>query len=108
MIFNGHTAQSIDEVDEETFAEISVMYADGVLGGKGVFDSVAPLTAGIFNYLRSSNSSPYAAADIFPWVTEYDKNPDEDITSVEKINESLLAFMSSSPGFAVVQEQVNA
>lgn len=108
MIFNGHTAQTIDELDEETFADISVMFADGVLGGKGTFDAIAPLTAGIFNYLRSANSAPHAAKDIFPWVSDYDKNPDEDLVDSAKINESLLAFMSQAPGFVSAQETLNA
>ena len=107
MVFNGHTTQSINEIDEETFADISVMFSDGILGGKGIFDAIAPLTAGIFNYLRAANTTPHTSADIFPWVTEYDKNPDMDITNVAKINESLLSFMSHAPGFTSIQEKLN-
>ena len=42
MIFNGHTPEMVDDLDEETFAELQVMYADGLLGNKGLFDAFKP------------------------------------------------------------------
>ena len=47
MVFNGHTRQYIDTIDEELFTEIQVMYADGLLGNKGIFDALTPVTTGI-------------------------------------------------------------
>ncbi len=99
MIFNGHTADTVDDIDEETFGNICVMYGDGLLGGKGIFDAIAPLTAAIFNYLREKGAPSHKSADIFPWIAEYDKNPDLDIPEEAKINNALLTFMSGAPGF---------
>jgi hypothetical protein len=107
MIFNGHTPESVEEIDEETIAEITVMYADGLLGGKGVFDALAPITAGIFNYLRSKDSPSYKPDQIFPWIVEYDKNPDLEPDEKDKVNNALLTFMAQAPGFAMEKFNVN-
>jgi hypothetical protein len=99
MVFNGHTEQYIESLDEELFTEIQVMYADGLLGNKGIFDALTPITTAVYNYFRSAQSPTIHAADIFPWVQEYSINPDTEPTQEEKVNNSLLAFMSQAQGF---------
>lgn len=99
MVFNGHSVASVEALDEDTFAEICVMYSDGLLGGKSAFDSVAPLTAGVFNYLRPAGTAAVKAEDIFPWVTEYERDPDLELPDADKINNNLLAFLTQAPGF---------
>ena len=94
MIFNGHTEQYIDTIDEELFTEIQVMYADGLLGNRGIFDALTPITTLIFNYLRG-NSAPIRSDKIFPWVNEYSVDTDHEITA----SDSLLGFMSQAPNF---------
>ena len=101
LIFNGHTIESIDEIDEETFTDICVMYGDGVLGGKAVYDAIAPLTTAVFNYIRPPNAPAYKAEAIFPWVNEYDRNPEFEPTSQDKANNALLLFMTSAPDFNI-------
>lgn len=98
MIFNGHTLESLDQIDEETFSEICVMYSDGVLGGKGVFDALTPLTTAVFNYMRPQHGPEYKSTQIFPWVIEYEQNPDLD---EDKAQSGLMAFMTSAPGFSM-------
>ena len=34
MVFNGHTLESVNAIDDITFAEIQTMYADGVIGNQ--------------------------------------------------------------------------
>jgi hypothetical protein len=99
MIFNGHTEQYIDTIDEELFAEIQVMYADGLLGNKGIFDAITPLTTAVFNYFRANNASPYNPADIFPWVVEYSVNPDHQPKQPEVASNGLLGFISQAKNF---------
>ena len=99
MIFNGHTEQYIEGLDEELFTEIQVMYADGLLGNKGVFDALTPLTAAVFNYFRADNSPVVKTTDIFPWVADYSIDPDTEPTKDDKVNNSLLTFMSQAHGF---------
>ena len=96
MIYNGHTATSIDAIDEETFAEICVMYADGLLGVRSTYEALTPLTTAVFNYMRKDGAPPYKATQIFPWVIEYDQNPD---LEADKVQDGLFAFMSQAPGF---------
>jgi hypothetical protein len=99
MIFNGHTAESVNEIDEETFTELCVMYGDGVIGGHGQFDSIAPLTTQIFNYIRDPKTPPIRQDKIFPWIVDYQRNPVDDVTVREAANNALLAYMTSQPGF---------
>jgi hypothetical protein len=101
MIFNGHKPSDIDEIDAETFAEICVMYGDGVLGGKNVWESITPLTTAIFNYLRDPSTPSFKSEQLFPWVREYEKNPDLDTDFDNFANEQLLVFMSQAPGFSM-------
>ena len=99
MVFNGHTEQYIESLDEELFTEIQVMYADGLLGNKGIFDALTPITTAVYNYFRSAQSPTIQAADIFPWVQEYSINPDTVPTQEEQTNNALLMFMSQAQGF---------
>jgi hypothetical protein len=99
MIFNGHTAESIDALDEETFAELQVMYADGLLGNKGIFEAIKPLTIAVFNYMRSPNAPAYKIEQLFPWVDEYEKNPDNEPDSQQAVSSALLGFVAQAKGF---------
>lgn len=99
MIFNGHTAESIDALDEETFAELQVMYADGLLGNKGIFEAIKPLTIAVFNYMRSPNAPAYKVDQLFPWVDEYAKNPDNEPDSQQAVSSALLGFVTQAKGF---------
>lgn len=98
MVFNGHTIESVDAIDEDTFTEICVMYADKVLGSRAVFDAITPLTTAIYNYIRSPNTSAFRSDQIFPWVVEYDNNPDYE-NSQDEVNDKLLLFMTQAPNF---------
>lgn len=101
MIFNGHTAQSVDEIDEETFTEISVMWADGILGNKAMFEALTPVTTAVFNFMRNPSTAAFSTDKIFPWVREYNLNPDLEPTAQEKTSQALLAYMSAAPGFSM-------
>lgn len=99
MVFNGHTEQYIDSIDEELFGDIQVMYAEGMLGNKAIFDALAPITAAIFNYFRSEGQTPHKTESIFPWINEYLKNPDFEPTPEEQVSNNLLGYMAQAKGF---------
>lgn len=101
MIFNGHTAESIDSIDEETFAEITVMWGDGLLGSRSTFDALTPITTAMFNFMRQPSTAAYSPDKIFPWIREYQLNPDLEPTAQEKTSQALLAYMSAAPGFSM-------
>lgn len=94
MIFNGHTQDTIDALDEATMNDIMVMYADGMLGNKSLIVTLGTLTAGVFNYLRGNNSQPYTLKSILGQTYNYIYQEAELSAS-----ESLLAFMSQSQDF---------
>jgi hypothetical protein len=94
MIFNGHTIQEIDALDEATMNEIVVMYADGLLGNKNLIATLGKLVTGVFNYIRPNNSTSYTLKDIIGSAYGYIY---EDMES--DVSDSLLLFMSQAPGF---------
>lgn len=96
MIFNGHTIQDIDALDEATMNEIMVMYADGALGNKSAIVGLGTLTAGVFNYLRANNSQPYTLKSVLGNIYQYYYDEPE-----QSASESLLTFMSQAKGFDI-------
>lgn len=77
------------------------MYADGMLGNRAMFDTLAPLTTGVFNYMRPEGAPAYKQKQMFPWINEYWENPDHEPSVKEKINDSLLTFMTQAQGFSM-------
>lgn len=99
MVFNGHTEQYIQSIDEELFTEIQVMYADGLLGNRGIFDALAPVTTAVFNYMRNPNTPAIKHTEIFPWVHEYSVNPDNDVDPDTVVSNALIGWASQAKGF---------
>jgi hypothetical protein len=96
MVFNGHTQDNIDALDEQVFNEIVVMYADGLIGNKSLITTLGTLTAGVFNYMRSSSSLPYDLKGVIGSAYGYIYDDKEASSS-----DSLLTFMSQAPGFTI-------
>lgn len=99
MIFNGHTLDTIEELDDVTLANIQTMYADGMIGNYGILTQIATLTNGVFNYMRPANSPPYKLANILGSAYDYIYPPLTEEQQKAAVNDSLLAFMSQANGF---------
>jgi hypothetical protein len=99
MIFNGHTHETIAELDDVTMANIQTMYADGLIGNGGLLTQLATLTNGVFNYMRTANSPPYKLANIMGSAYDYIYPPLPESTKQAAVNDSLLMFMTQSQGF---------
>ena len=99
MIFNGHTLETIEELDDVTLANIQTMYADGLLGNYGILTQIASLTNGVFNYMRPASSPPYKLANILGSAYDYIYPPLTQEQQKAAVNDSLLAFMSQANGF---------
>jgi len=97
MVFNGHTEQYINELDEELFTEIQVMYADGMLGNKGIYDALTPVTTAVYNYFRAEHAGVVKAEDVFPWIHEYSIDPEND--EPDEMGSGLATFLSAAKGF---------
>jgi len=96
MVFNGHTQDNIDALDEQIFNEIVVMYADGLIGNKNLITTLGTLTAGVFNYMRPSNSSLYNLKGVIGSAYGYIYE-DKEVSP----SDSLLLFMSQAPNFKI-------
>jgi hypothetical protein len=99
MIFNGHTLDTIEELDDVTLANIQTMYADGMIGNYGILTQIATLTNGVFNYMRPASSPPYKLANILGSAYDYIYPPLTEEQQKAAVNDSLLAFMSQANGF---------
>ena len=99
MIFNGHTLETLEELDDVTLVNIQTMYADGLLGNYGILTQIASLTNGVFNYMRTANSPPYKLANILGSAYDYIYPPLTAEQQKAAVNDSLLAFMSQANGF---------
>jgi len=98
LIFNGHTHETIADLDDVTMANLQTMYADGLLGNRGILEVLSSLTNGVFNYMRPSNSPAYKLANIMGRAYDYVYPPLP--VSEDAVSESLLVFMSQAPGFS--------
>ena len=72
------------------------MYADGMLGNRGVLNTIGALTNAVFNYMRAPNTSPYSLKSILNQSYDY-------IYGEEKTDpsESLKLFMTQAQGFSM-------
>lgn len=100
MIFNGHTHETIAELDDITMAQLQTMYADGLIGNQAVINTLGVLTNGVFNYMRAQNSPVYKLANILGNAYDYLYPPMTAEEQKRQANEQLLAFMSQAPGFS--------
>ena len=84
-------------LDEETFTDISIMYADGMIGNRGILEVLGTLTAGQFNKMLPKGASPYTLEKIIPRAHDYLYPPLDEKTKKERVSQSLLAFAMMSP-----------
>ena len=107
MIFNGHTHETIAELDDVMMAQLQTMYADGLIGNRAIIELLGTLTNGVFNYMRASNAPSYKLANILGNAYDYLFPPVPEEQKKEHANNQLLAFMSQAPGFSADKFGVN-
>lgn len=100
MIFNGHTHETIAEMDDVMMAQLQTMYADGLLGNRAIIELLGTLTNGVFNYMRADKSPPYKLVNILGSAYDYLYPPLTEEQKKQQANEQLLVFMSQAPGFS--------
>lgn len=94
MLANGANP---DELDEDTFREACVMYADGQIGNQGLLELIGSLTTAVYNYLREPNKPAYKLQDVMgKRVYEYLYPPQD---KKEAVNEALSMFVTRAKGF---------
>ena len=99
MVFNGHTPESLAELDDITMAQIQTMYADGTLGLQKTNYLLSMLIAGVFNYIRPKGKTPYEVKQPMGAAYEYMFPPASEADQKAQVNSTLLAFMMQAPGF---------
>ena len=85
-----------DNTDEETFRQICVMFSDGIIGNNLVIETLGNLTAGVYNYMKSSNSQAYTLRNIIGRSYEYLYPPQN---NTESVNDALLTYVTQAKGF---------
>jgi len=94
------TAHGTDpnEVNEETFNDICLMFSDGLIGNYRIIETLGNLTAGVYNYMRSATAPPYKLQDIIPTVYDYLYPPLSEEEKKDAVNKQLIAFALMHPG----------
>jgi len=86
-----------DELDEDVFRQIVVMYADGQIGNHGIVETIGSLTTGVYNYIREPNKPAYKLQEVIgKRFYEYLYPPQD---SKEAVNEALSMFVTRAKGF---------
>jgi len=88
-------------VDEATFTDICVMYADGLIGNQGVLEVLGALTAGQFNKMLSKGTPAYKLEDIIGKAYDYIYPPLDPETKKSLVSDKLIAFAMMSPNAPV-------
>jgi len=100
MIFNGHTPESIANLDQITMLQIQTLYADGTIGNHGLLAQLAVLTTGVFNYIRPPHAAPYKLSSTLGAAHDYLYPPATKEQLAAQANDSLLSLMVQAPGFS--------
>ena len=100
MIFNGHTHETIADLDDVTMANIQTMYADGMIGNHQSLYLLSTLIAGVFNYMRPATAPAYSVGKILGPSYEYIFPPVPEEYKKEQASQQLLLFMTQAPGFS--------
>jgi len=73
------------------------MYADGLIGNRGILEVLGTLTAGQFNSMLPKGKPSYKLQDIIPRVYGYIYPPLTEQDKKAQVNEQLLTFMLMNP-----------
>ena len=86
-----------DLVDEETFTDVCIMYVDGLIGNRGLLETLGSLKGAIYNYMRAENQRAYTLQDMIPRVHEYLYPPLPEDVKANEVSNSLMQFMQMAP-----------
>ena len=73
------------------------MYADGLIGNRGIIEVLGLLTAGQFNKMLPQGKPPYTLNHIIPRAYDYLHPPLAEEDKRKQISDSLMAFAMLSP-----------
>ena len=73
------------------------MYADGLIGNRSILEVLGNLTAGVYNYMRTSGQAPYKLQDIIKKSYSYIYPQD----NIQNPNDALLLFLTQAPNFDI-------
>lgn len=86
-----------DVVDQETFVDICIMWADGLIGNRGLLETLGCLTGAVYNYMRAENQPAVKLNDIIPRSFDYLFPPLTEEEKKRHVNEALLSYLKASP-----------
>lgn len=83
-------------VDEETFRDICILLADGVIGNRQMIETLGSLTGAVYNYMRTPTRQAYTLRDTIGRSYDYLYPQDTTLTA----SDALLLFMTQAQGFS--------
>lgn len=86
-----------NQVDEETFNDICIMYADGMIGNFALIQILGSHVAGHFNMVLPKGKQAYKLKDIIPVQYDYLYPPQTEQDKSKSLNDALLNFLKSRP-----------
>jgi hypothetical protein len=87
----------LNNIDEDVFRQICVMYADGQIGNRSIVESIGNLTAAVYNYMREPSKPAYELKQVIGNRFYDYLYPPQD--NKEVVNNSLLMYVSRAKGF---------
>lgn len=73
------------------------MFADGLIGNRGVLEVLGCLTGAVYNYMRAENQRAVNLDDIIPRSYPYLYPPLTEEEKKRAVNEALINYMKASP-----------
>lgn len=74
------------------------MFADGVIGNKGILEVLGCLTGAVYNYMRKEGTPASKLEDIIPRAYDYIYPPLSEQDKKQQVNQALLSYMKMAPG----------
>lgn len=73
------------------------MYVDGLIGNRGLLETLGSLKGAIYNYMRAENQRAYTLQDMIPRAHDYLFPPLSEKDKAESVNKNLMQFMQMAP-----------
>ena len=73
------------------------MFVDGLIGNRGLLETLGDLKGALYNYMRPDNQRAYTLQDMIPRAYDYLFPPLPEKDKAEKVNKNLMQFMQMAP-----------
>ena len=89
--------QTISEIPQDYFLDLTIMTADGLIGHRAGWYQSASICAMMANIM--GQDPPLRAEKIFPWVFAYDQRPLSSEEKTTRAQADMARLLMNAPGF---------